>query len=770
MYFTPSNGTIGTLFNVTFCAATPAYDSRGGSCIGWRVCAVFNDTMLNCVNVWETDMDPGGFWYNITSLTRTFYEVNGYPFIEQISNTGSALLSHYSETYGMVEVSDGSYGGQWSSGFNGTLFTAEFEITASPSSGQTLSCNIDPNFATQQVSGLGMNDAVSTYFEDTYGSYITPLNLGSPCNYTNNPSWVSITPLSASANTGQSLTFNSTVTGGTFPYNYQWYLNGIPVAGATSTSWSFTPAASGAYYILVNVTDSAGDTAQSQTAIVTAGQYNINFSETGIGSNFNGIILTVDGSGYTATELPLSFWWDSNSTHTFAFQSPLVVNGNTTEQYDWTSTSALPTLQLNTINETGNQSILQSNPLNATSNQPTLQSGAFNVTGPQSVTGNYVSQSAVTINRVQGYCQGTTTGNTLTVNMTNTPSIGDVLIAIISTVTDTGFPASPNITEANVFWREAAGGGGGGTAPGEHGYYMGLWIGKVGAQFISNTTENSGAEPSRTIKVELGAAADLGATIDVCEYSGIANVDQSTPNGLQSETTTLSTGTVGVNTMNGELAVAGIVDEGYPLSNATNGFTLLDGNYINNQSLAYLEKTNCPIGEENSTITVPGITNGYGCIATFRPTLIESNVTITNQVTANGVLNFTASGPTGQTGSVNVTVPVGFNSTDITAFIDGQQVQQPIITTDGFNYFVYLAFHLSTHNIIIQYAGAPSTLNPSPSPTPQPTTTPSPSPTPQQQTGFLGTGLSMEYGYAIIAAVVFLAVLAVVAFAIRRRK
>jgi len=83
------------------------------------------------------------------------------------------------------------------------------------------------------------------------------------------PLSASISPLSQSINLGQSVTFTSTVSGGYTPYSYQWYLNGNPVSGATSDTWTFTPIASGIYYIRLIVTDAKANTAQSDLARIT---------------------------------------------------------------------------------------------------------------------------------------------------------------------------------------------------------------------------------------------------------------------------------------------------------------------------------------------------------------------------------------------------------------------------------------------------------------------------------------------------------------------
>jgi parallel beta-helix repeat protein len=83
------------------------------------------------------------------------------------------------------------------------------------------------------------------------------------------PLSVSISPLSASILQGQSATFTSTVSGGYTPYGYQWYLNGNPVSGAASNTWTFTPTTSGIYYVYLKVTDDTGNTTQSETTRIT---------------------------------------------------------------------------------------------------------------------------------------------------------------------------------------------------------------------------------------------------------------------------------------------------------------------------------------------------------------------------------------------------------------------------------------------------------------------------------------------------------------------
>jgi parallel beta-helix repeat protein len=83
------------------------------------------------------------------------------------------------------------------------------------------------------------------------------------------PLFVTVSPISATLDVGQSQVFTSTAAGGVSPYTYQWYLNGLAVQDATSSSWTFTPTSAGSYTVYVEVDDSVAAQATSNTANAT---------------------------------------------------------------------------------------------------------------------------------------------------------------------------------------------------------------------------------------------------------------------------------------------------------------------------------------------------------------------------------------------------------------------------------------------------------------------------------------------------------------------
>jgi hypothetical protein len=115
------------------------------------------------------------------------------------------------------------------------------------------------------------------------------------------------------------------------------------VDAGTSVTYSYSnvsSTATGERFILTGV---AGPTSPMTVTTLTSvigsykTQYEITFSQSGVGSDFTGTVVTVDSKDYTIANLPRDFWWDSGSSHTFAFASPLTVNAG--KEYDWSSTT-----------------------------------------------------------------------------------------------------------------------------------------------------------------------------------------------------------------------------------------------------------------------------------------------------------------------------------------------------------------------------------------------------------------------------------------------
>ena len=75
-------------------------------------------------------------------------------------------------------------------------------------------------------------------------------------------------------------------------------------------------------------------------------QHCIIFATTGVGRDFTGAVIVVDGQNFD--RYGSSFWWDHGSRHSFEFKSPLFVNGN--KQYILTSTNGLPTHESDVLN------------------------------------------------------------------------------------------------------------------------------------------------------------------------------------------------------------------------------------------------------------------------------------------------------------------------------------------------------------------------------------------------------------------------------------
>jgi uncharacterized repeat protein (TIGR02543 family) len=135
--------------------------------------------------------------------------------------------------------------------------------------------------------------------------------------------------------------------------NGWWYDSGTSVTltaqtvgGYVFNQWDIDGTSQGSGMTTITVVMNAPHTATAHYSVVPA-TATVTFSQIGVGSDFTGVVLTVDGTNYNVTQLPISFDWSVGSNHTFAYHSPLLVDGG--KQYVWTSTVGLSTTQSGTI-------------------------------------------------------------------------------------------------------------------------------------------------------------------------------------------------------------------------------------------------------------------------------------------------------------------------------------------------------------------------------------------------------------------------------------
>jgi outer membrane protein assembly factor BamB len=134
--------------------------------------------------------------------------------------------------------------------------------------------------------------------------------------------FITIDPTSSTIQPGESQVFISSITGGTSPFTYQWYLNGSPVSGANSSSWIFTPSSAGSYTVYVNAIDSIGIHGKRSNATVTVPPHIVKI--TNVIVTENSLPKTVLGQGFEAT---VSITVSNLGNYTETFNAAAYANG-----------------------------------------------------------------------------------------------------------------------------------------------------------------------------------------------------------------------------------------------------------------------------------------------------------------------------------------------------------------------------------------------------------------------------------------------------------
>jgi peptidoglycan/xylan/chitin deacetylase (PgdA/CDA1 family) len=155
------------------------------------------------------------------------------------------------------------------------------------------------------------------------------------------PMTVTITPTQVKMYVGQSQTFSSSLSGGTAPYSYQWYLNDTAVLGATGSTWTFTPRSAGNYAIYLNVTDGFGFRVKSNVVDVSVySVYLLLTVEPNQGSYSKGQLVTFTVSVFNglnpAVESTLTLTVTGPCGYSYYDFQPMKVAANTVSEFGFT--------------------------------------------------------------------------------------------------------------------------------------------------------------------------------------------------------------------------------------------------------------------------------------------------------------------------------------------------------------------------------------------------------------------------------------------------
>jgi Tol biopolymer transport system component len=146
----------------------------------------------------------------------------------------------------------------------------------------------------------------------------------------------------------------STGSGGTVDKVSGWYNVSIPtsITATPSTGYTFKNWVTTGGVSVSNTSSSATTMTVTAAGILQAKfelilPIGVSFIASGVGGDFTGTVLVVDGAPVNPADFIKSYSWSVSSTHSFAWQSPLAVSSE--KRYVWLNTSGLSALQSGSV-------------------------------------------------------------------------------------------------------------------------------------------------------------------------------------------------------------------------------------------------------------------------------------------------------------------------------------------------------------------------------------------------------------------------------------
>jgi hypothetical protein len=521
---------------------------------------------------------------------------------------------------------------------------------------------------------------------------------------------VSIAPASAVLDVGLSQLFTSTDIGGTLPFSYQWYLNGVAVPGATNPTWTFTPASSGSYTVYLNVTDSTNTRVKSNVASVTVNPallVSISPTSTTLDMGQSQMFTSSVSGGMS----PFSYQWYLNGA---------LITGATGATWVFTPSSfGSYTIYLNVTDGLRTQATSNNVPIfvnRALSVSISLTSATLDVGQSQTFTSTV--QGGMSPIAYQWYLNGApvpsatgtawtfrpTSGGSYTVYANVTDSLGvqaksnnasvtvnaalSVIISPTSGIMDVGQSKTLNSTVT------------GGTLPLSYQWYFN-GVAVPGATSMS-WTFSPGSSGSYNMYVNVTDPTQAWAVSVTLSIT----VNQQLTVTISPTSTTIYNGSSQTFTANAKNGTSPYTYQWYLGGSAVNGATSSSWTYTPSHATTYqiylivTDSVDQTAQSGNATLTVnTPSTTAFSVVSNSTVTGLAFNST-------SEVLSFTVSGPSGTHGFTNVTIAKTLivNTSTLEVYLDGNKINYTMASTNYY-WLIHFTYHHSTHKIVIYMRG-----------------------------------------------------------------